>query len=190
MTSSFNTTFDEFVQAYVTFSNTENKGLLTEFDSEWPSPCLQSNADNMSSGDECTWQPQKRSLEANLSNLSSALEIAIPEDYERLFCRYVSLDLNAQHPRGPVTLLQIWSEQDFERFQKNLIAHVLMKRRLKLPDTLFFALTDQDDLIISLDVATQKVVLEPIGKAASETLSNNLTDFIAALKPLPQFVSL
>lgn len=190
MHSSFDDTFDAFITQYIRSSNTQNQGLITEYDSDWPSPCLQDDLGQLRSGQKCSWQPVKRMPKVDFTQLASALEIHIPEAYQSLLCRYYSLDLNAQHPRGVVTLLQVWNEEDFERFQKNIIAHVLMKRRLKLPDTLFFALTDEDDLVISLDVNTQSVVLEPVGKAASETLNESLSDFVVALRPAPQFVSL
>lgn len=190
MTQAFEHIFDTFVQQYIDHSNAENRGLLTEYDVEWPSPCLPEALDHKSNGENCNWLPVKRTPQADLMDLASALEIHIPAEFGAMFGRYFSLDLHAQHARGPVILLQTWNEQDYERLQKNLIAHVLMKRRLKQPDTLFFALTDHDDLVISLDVATQAVVLEPVGKEPKEVLSDSLSQFIAALSPSPQFVSL
>ena len=75
-----------------------------------------------------------------------------------LFCRYFSHDINATAEQGGLTLLQAWNEEDFDRLQKNLIAHVLMKRRLKQADTLFFALTDEEDLLLSILLETGEVV--------------------------------
>ncbi|WP_371192577.1 SecY-interacting protein [Glaciecola sp. SC05] len=189
MAQSFEHTFDRFVQQYIDLSTEENRGLVTEYDSAWPSPCLQGSLEQLTDGGDCAWRPSLNKEPASLADLASALEIHIPNEFEALFCRYYSLDLHASHPRGPVTLLQVWNSEDYDRLQKNLIAHVLMKRRLKLPDTLFFALTDQDDLVISLDIATQNVILEPVGKPATETLSENLVEFIAALRPVPQAVN-
>lgn len=189
MTQDFENIFDGFVQQYIEQSDSHNRGLLTEYDADWPSPCLQGSTANLQDGDVCAWLPVKNPQPATLADLGSALNIVIPTEFEILFGRYFSVDLNAEHQRGPLTLLQTFNEQDYDRLQKNLIAHVLMKRRLKQPDTLFFALTDQDDFVISLDIDTQSVVLEPVGKPAKEVLSDNLSSFIAALKPSPQFVS-
>lgn len=193
MNQRFENVWDAFIQSYVDASNEQNRGLITTYEPEWPSQCV-----NLSSiggvkneeGEDCEWCPVKYNDQPSLENLASALEITIPADFETLMGRYYSLDLNAEHERGPLTILQVWNEQDYERLQKNLIAHVLMKRRLKQADTLFFALTDEDDIVISIELDTQAVVLEPVGKPAQEVLSDNLHDFIAALRPLPQFVSL
>nr|WP_136251659.1 SecY-interacting protein [Ningiella ruwaisensis] len=191
--SDFKHHFEKFVQSYIEQSNKDNKGLITEFDPEWPSPCLQideSLSAGASAGENIAWKPYKRTPPGDLHNLESALEISIDTRLGLLFGQYFGLDLHAEHERGPVLLLQAYSETDYERLQKNLIAHVLMKRRLKQADTLFFALTDEDDWIISLDVQSCAVVLEQVGKAPKEKIADSLTDFIAALTPVPQFVSL
>ena len=39
-----------------------------------------------------------------------------------------------------------------------------MKRRLKQPETLFFAVTDQEDFVISLELSSGTVVVEQVGK--------------------------
>jgi SecY interacting protein Syd len=190
MTHAIEHIIDQFVNDYIDQSTANNRGLLTEWDAQWPSPCIDEPALAVADGDIIDWLPHRRGDLGTMANLATALDIVIPQSFEALVGRYYSLDLNALHPRGPVTLLQAWNENDYDRLQKNLIAHVLMKRRLKQPDTLFFALTDEDDFIISLEVQTQHVVLEPVGKPAKEILSESLPAFIAALTPQPQFVTL
>ncbi|MBT1450718.1 SecY-interacting protein [Glaciecola sp. XM2] len=189
MPTSFISAFDHFVEQYIAQSTKQNKGLVTEYDSQWPSDCLSVHND-ASDGDEIAWKPHLRKAPASMENLNAALEIQIPQSLEQFFGRYFSLDLNALHPRGPVTLLQVYNEQDYERLQKNLIAHVLMKRRLKQPETLFFALTDEEDFIISIELESQAVVLERVGKDNPEVLAPDLASFIAALTPQPQLVTL
>ena len=70
-----------------------------------------------------------------------------------------------------------------ERLQENLIGHIMMKRRLKQPATLFFALTDDDDYLISLDNSTGEVLLERVGKRAEQVLAPSMADFLSALTP-------
>lgn len=189
MSLSFSDTFDHFVEQYIAQSNDENQGLVTEYDQDWPSDCLQ-DAEQTKDGSNIHWRPVLREVPASLSNLNTALEIAIPRSLQEYFGRYYSLDLNAVHPRGPVTLLQVWNDTDYDRLQKNLISHVLMKRRLKQPETVFFALTDEEDFIISIELATHAVVLERVGKDDLEMLAPDLATFISTLSPQPQFVML
>ena len=190
-TSSFSEVFDKFVQSYIEHSNKDNMGLLTYFDKEWDSSCFQKEglADILDE-QEIEWRPYLRAQTASLQNLEEALEITIPVDLQQLFCRYYSHDLNAQTEHGNLTLLQAWNEEDFDRLQKNLIAHVLMKRRLKQDDTLFFALTDEEDYILSVVLKTGAVMLEKVGKEPHREIAANLSDFIAQLKPLPVLVTL
>jgi SecY interacting protein Syd len=190
MTHAIEQILDQLLDSYIDQSTAENRGLLTEFDNDWSSPCLAQLPAEHKDGDIVSWTPSLRAEQGTMANVAKALEINIPHEFEVLLGRYFSLDINAKHARGPVTLLQAWNEHDYERLQKNLIAHVLMKRRLKQAETLFFALTDEDDFIISLEVDTQHVVLEQVGKPAQEILSESLADFICALTAKPQFVTL
>ncbi|WP_395344554.1 SecY-interacting protein [Ningiella sp. W23] len=183
-------TFTQFVMDYIEQSTSENKGLITEYDSQWLSPCLQNLSTGQNNGDEVNWLPHKRNDSANLNNIADALEMDIPQSLSDYFCTYYSLDFNAEHPRGKIALLQAFNQADFERLQKNLIAHVLMKRRLKQTETLFFAVTDEDDFIISVEPNSENVVLEQVGKPKLEIISDNLVTFIGELKPLPQLVML
>jgi SecY interacting protein Syd len=183
----FATLFDDLINQYKTQSNDVNKGLMTYFENDWPSPCYQGEMDKMG---EIKWRPSMRTDGANLQNLENALELTIPEEVHILFCRYYSHDINATTTFGNLSILQAWNEDDFDRLQKNLIAHVLMKRRLKQADTLFFALTDEEDFNLSILLETGAVVLEEVGKEPVREIAPNLRSFFEQLTPLPSFVSL
>jgi SecY interacting protein Syd len=58
-----------------------------------------------------------------------------------------------------------------------------MKRRLKQPETLFIALTDEDDFILTVDNASGEVVLEQVGLLPKEVVAPNLEVFIQSLQP-------
>lgn len=190
--SSFNQYFDAFVQQYIGESNQDNQGLTCELDDDWPSPCVVSNDDKLTYPSQ-SWQPYLRasreySASNGLQNIEQALETSIPQALQDIFCRYFSRDLNAKAEQGNLVLLQAWNQQDFERLQKNVIAHVLMKRKLKQADTIFFALTDEEDFLLSVLLETGEVVLEEVGKEPHKIIAPSLTDFIRTITPLPQRV--
>ncbi|MFQ3248827.1 MAG: SecY interacting protein Syd [Glaciecola sp.] len=177
---------DSFINAYIDLASDDKRELQTDFDADWPSPCLLATDDELAllaDGDSTTWRPHLQAASTHLGDLAKALEINIHPDLETLFCRYYSHDLPAVTDRGELDILQAWNEDDFERLQKNLISHVLMKRRLKQAETLFFATTDQEDFIIVMDVASGKVMLEQVGKVPKEVLADDLPSFIQTLRP-------
>ncbi len=179
-------TFDSFVNAYIDLAGDADRKLLTDYDADWFSPCLllsEAQLVDVADGAPTTWRPLLQPDTSHLRDLAKALDIEIHPQLETLFCRYYSHDLPASTDRGDLDILQAWNQDDFERLQKNLISHVLMKRRLKQPDTLFFATTDQEDFIISIDVASGKVMLEQVGKVPEEVLADNLDNFMRSLRP-------
>lgn len=196
----FPNAFDNLISRYIKESNSDNEGLLTYFDKDFYSPCYSKigqekkeqvfSADDFAQDELVSWQPILRCDHDNLENLERALELSIPEAMQQLFCRYYSLDINANAEYGNLTILQALNQSDFERLQKNLIAHVLMKRRLKQAETLFFALTDEEDFVLSVDIATQAVMLEEVGKEPQKKIADSLTSFFQTLNPQPKLVTL
>ncbi len=181
MTKKLEQALDNFIDQYRTVAEQQG-GLWAEYDEQWPSSCV---AQPVSDGEWVEWQPVKQENEISFDNLSEALEVAIDPQLAGFFGRYFSDNLEASTQKGKLTLLQVWSADDLERLQQNLIGHVLMKRQLRQPITLFFALTDEEDFIISIDNQTGEVVLEQVGKLPCEVLAPNLAEFLAQLTPIP-----
>ncbi|WP_448552783.1 SecY-interacting protein [Thalassotalea montiporae] len=156
---------------------------VIEKDEEWPSPCLAGEY----STDANFWQPASvESTESPLSfdNVEQALELSLHPDIKTYFTTLYSESFDLSCDDGNLTLLFPWSEADFGRLQENIIGHVLMKRKLKQDVTIFFALTDQDDFILSLDNQTGEVWVEQVGKAPHKKLADNLTEFLSQLTPV------
>lgn len=144
-------------------------------DPDWPSPCEAAGR----------WQPVPRKQAGDFSNVEQALELTLHDDIKHYFGHYFIDNLSVHHCRGPVQLLGAWNDQDFARLQENIIGHVLMKRRLQQPITVFIACTDDDSLLISVDNTTGQVVLEPVGQPAREVLADNLAAFLDSLTESP-----
>lgn len=149
-----------------------------EPDEDWPSPC------QFKKGDQWQWQPVAITDELSFENVEQALDIQLNKDFTTFYTQFYSDNLDATHDNGVLQFLQAWSKPDFERLQQNLIGHLIMKGKLKQTPTLFFAVTDQDDLNIVINNDSGEVCLEYVGKDPHEVLANNLAEFIAQTQPL------
>ena len=166
-------------------------------DDDWLSPCEAGNSTQGLS----YWQPvltsdlvQASDLEntdisvsaeiLNFANIESALGLTLHQDIKAYFTYVFSAELEAECDEGALSLLFAWNGEDFQRLQENLIGHILMKQRLKQPLTLFFAVTDEEDMIISLDNTTGEIWVEQVGCKPHKKLSHSLTEFINGLTPL------
>ena len=181
MTKKLEQALDDFVTHYQSVAESQT-GLWAEYDTDWPSECVTKVVED---GELTSWQPTRQPDNVDFANLEEALEVELDPQLAVYFGRYYSDNLEATAKKGALTLLQVWNADDMERLQQNLIGHVLMKRQLRQPITLFFALTDEEDFIISIDNETGEVVLEQVGKRPSEVLAPNLAEFLAHLKPTP-----
>jgi SecY interacting protein Syd len=175
---------DEFVQKYLVAAKNHPELLMVECDDDWPSDCYTTSANTgNNTGDTVDWQPVKRNGIANFNDLEKALEMKIHQDIVSYYSAYWSDNLSAETSKGYLQLLQPWNQDDFERLQQNLVGHILMKRRLKQPETLFFALTDEDDFILTVDNTSGEVLLEQVGLLPKEVVAPNLATFIQSLQP-------
>lgn len=155
---------------------------MVKFDAQWPSPCLV-DPDNVAKDHWVKWQPISRQTDpsANLHHLGTALEVKIPEIIEHFYCAYYADHLAVNLDGRVMTLLQVWNEEDFVRLQENIIGHVLMKRRLKQPDTIFIGVTDDDEELISIIPSSGEVVFEYVGRTPHQIVANSLQEFIRYL---------
>lgn len=163
---------------------------LIEHDENWPSPCELALSDDETINlpplsTQVFWRPTLigKVQELNFDNVESALEIELHEDIKRYFTAQFSESLDASCEEGQLTLLFAWNEADFERLQENLIGHILMKRRLKQAETIFFAVTDEEDMIISVDNDSGAVWVERVGCKPHKKLAESLPQFISTLVP-------
>lgn len=185
----------KFSAEYVYQYQLKHKHLpIIEHDEEWPSPCElpcdPKNVDySLLSTGEVFWQPTvmqtTTELEPkfNFDNVESALEIVLHCDIKKYFTSLFSESLDASCEEGNLSLLFAWNDADFQRLQENLIGHILMKRRLKQAETVFFAVTDEEDMIISIDNQSGSVWVERVGCEPHKQLAKSLSEFISILKP-------
>lgn len=178
MSKQLETALDKLIMTYCESFEKSNQTLTIEFDADWPSPCYQETVED---GEMACWKPVLMDQSVTFSNLEEGLSMAIHPDLISYYCRYWSNNIDVKTDRGNLQLLFAWNQQDLIRLQQNLVGHVLMKRRLKQPETFFIGLTDEEDFIISLDNQSGQVMLEQIGLVPQEVLASNLSDFIGGL---------
>jgi SecY interacting protein Syd len=146
---------------------------------DWPSPCEQGLHQEVFS----LWQPTKVKEALTFDNVESALEVQLHQDIKQYFTTMYSDSLDASCSEGDLSLLFAWNEKDFARLQENIIGHILMKTKLKQKLTVFFAITDDEDHILSLDNATGAVWVEKVGCEPHKKIADSLAEFIEQLTP-------
>lgn len=152
----------------------------TEYVSEWESPIYGTVVDD----DAVEWSPVQQPSPLSFNDLESALEMTFHSSIKTIFGRWFAGDLSLEYNGHPVTLLQVQSPEDGERLLANLTGHILMKRRLKQPETVFIGLgVENDDLLVSIDNATGHVGLEWVGKEQHECLATSLEEWLSQCVP-------
>lgn len=173
----------QLIGAFTSHHERSGSLLTIPYDSQWPSPCYLKQGDE---GELVPWEPKRQSdsqqSALSFTNVEEALDIKLNADFCQFFTQFFSNNLPVVAEHGACELLQVWNEEDFERLQQNLIGHLLMKKRLKQAPTLFFALTDEDDFVLSVLNSTGEVVLEQVGRPPQKVISPSLPAFIATLR--------
>jgi SecY interacting protein Syd len=173
------TNYSHFVQQAMQWHQHQQLQLTTWADPASPSPCqLGDIVDN-----SVNWQPVLQQPAAEFSNVEHALELELHTDIKCFYALYYGAGLSAQHQRGKLALLMVWNDADVERLQENIIGHIVMKRRLKQRETVFFATTEDDGIVLSVLNSSGEVYLEHVGQEVSEKLADNLAQFISQLRP-------
>jgi SecY interacting protein Syd len=171
--------YTQFVQLMMQWQHDQQQALTTWADADSPSPAqLGDVVDN-----NVTWQPTLQNESVDFSNMEQALELELHTDIKRFYSLYYGAGLAAQHSRGKLALLMVWNAEDIKRLQQNIIGHILMKRRLKQRETVFFATTEDDDILLSVLNSTGEVYLEHVGQEVREKLAENLAQFFTGLSP-------
>lgn len=170
----------EFTQRYVTcWQQQYGHAPMSQELYGIASPCvIESRAEHV------LWLPQAFTPQTTLEKVERALEITLQPDGQAYYTQQYAGDMFAQFGEHCLTLLQVWSEDDFIRLQENLIGHLVTQKRLNISPTLFLATTESEMTMISLCNVSNNVVLEQFGTDKRELLSTSLGKFLDALRPI------
>lgn len=169
----------EFTQRYIDFWQQQRGHAPASQDLYGiASPCIVENRD-----DAVLWLPQPFMPAATLEKVEKALDLQLQPDIHTFYTQQYAGDMSAQFGEHPLTLLQVWSEDDFIRLQENLIGHLVTQKRLKLSPTLFLATTGSEMAMVSLCNVTGSVLLEQFGSKNRTVLAASLGHFLEALQP-------
>lgn len=144
-----------------------------------PSPCVIATEN-----DAVVWQPQPFSQPPTLEAVERAMGIVIQPPLHAFYTTQFAGDMTATFGERQLTLLQVWSPDDFQRVQENLIGHLVTQKRLKLSPTLFIGTLDSDLDVIAVCNLTGEVVLETLGTRNRTVLSASIASFLTHLEPL------
>ena len=80
MSNSLVENLDSFINAYIDLAGDDKRQFLTEFDTDWLSPCLlfsEVQLTDVTNGEQMAWRPQLQPASSHLGDLAAALEIDI-----------------------------------------------------------------------------------------------------------------
>ncbi|GLP96736.1 SecY-interacting protein [Paraferrimonas sedimenticola] len=143
------------------------------------SPCQKGQARDGFVG----WKPVLREPQDDLNAIEQALETQFAADMHWYYGRYFCPPVKFSSEFGEGELLQCYNQEDFDFLQKNLVGHVLMKRKLKQQETLFIGVLDDGDWMITVKSDDGSVWLEQPGQEPEKQIATSIAELFETIRP-------
>ena len=147
-----------------------------QYENDWISPCLP----NLSDGQSGAWLPVKRE-NAAFEQIEAALCATLSTKAQEYWNSFFSGNIFITTEHGIIELLQAWNENDYLRFQQNLVGHLLTQKRFKLPYTVFIGVQVDGEKVLTVD-ENNAVWLEIAGQKKRQLISEDLAEFLTNTK--------
>lgn len=128
------------------------------------------------------WQPKLENTQT-FAIVEEVMNLRINPAAADFYCVQLAGDLSAYWHEKPISLIQIWNQEDFRHFEANLLGHLEMQRKRKMRPTVFIATTQDESELISIDNQTGAIILENLTTKTATELAPNLTAFLNELMP-------
>lgn len=169
---------EEFIQRYINDYQTSLGDLPQYYFMGEQSPCCEKIvAEDIASG----WQLVVRDNPGKFDNVAAALNLELHSEIDAFYGQYFAAPMLFDSPWGQGELLQVYSEDDFEYLQKNIIGHLMMKQKLKQPLTWFIGVIGDDEQMVTVNNDDGSVWIEVPGEIQSVRLADSLSLFIDEL---------
>lgn len=177
ITSTLQTLIESYRAAYLQARDCYPQAVQ---ESDWPSPCL---SEGIPEGEKGAWQVVSREATDRFSHVEEAVSVELSSLAKQYWNSFYSANITIDSDVGVLELLQPWNEEDYVRFQQNLVGHLLTQRRFKLPPTVFIGVSYEGEEVVGVD-QQGGVWLETPGKKKRQQLASDLISFLQQAHPV------
>ena len=174
-------TLQELIEGYrQCYFHARDQWPLAEQEADWPSPCL---SEDVAQGESGPWQLVRRQASDRFAHVEEAMSIDLHESAKAYWNSYYSANITIDSEFGIIELLQPWNEEDYLRFQQNLVGHLLTQKRFKLPPTVFIGVVYDGEQVIGVD-QQGCVWLETPARKKRQPLADSLELWLQHAEPV------
>ncbi|GAA5190554.1 SecY-interacting protein [Ferrimonas gelatinilytica] len=167
-----------FIQRYLQAWQ-RSLGTLPACEQDEPGPALQGRDEE----GRALWQPVAQQPQVRFDNIEAALSLTLHPSVSAHYGQFFAGPLQFDAEFGQGELLQLWSPEELPRLQENLIGHLMMKRSLKQPATIFIGLLGEGEEMLVLENESGSVWLEIPGQLPHQRLAESLEGLLSQLSP-------
>jgi len=162
------------IEQYIQLSKAATGSLPSvEYDADWQSSAQQGPSVD---GRVC-WQPVPQQEDTDFSGVETAIGIQLPDVAKAYWQCFYGGNIGVTCDGYDFELLQPWNPADLERYQENLIGHLLLQKKRRIPPSMFIGCGVSDERILSV-TPSGSVIWEWPGNKQQVELAPTLSTFL------------